>query len=513
MNQATPVLVGVSQVLQHEDDPRAARPPLELMIDAIERASIDSDAPDLIRHASSVRVIQGIWGYANPALEIAEKLGLTNVETGLSVLGGNHVQWIVNQSAAEIQSGDRDVIVITGAECGRTLGRAQKAGLDVDWLERKGNDFLPDADVTYGDQKWTRHEEEMACGIARPAQYYAMFETALRHQRGETPREHRERVARLWASFSEVAQKNPNAWIRRPVTAEEIATPAASNRLISYPYPKLMMANMRVDMGAALIMCSLETARRLGVPEERIVFPASGTDAYDHYYVSERNDLHRSPAIRLAGQRVLELAEVEASELDFIDLYSCFPSAVQVAAAELGLALDRPLTVTGGLTFGGGPLNNYVMHSIARTVELLRETSDGRALVTANGGMLTKHAFGVYTRRQPSHPFRQQNLQREVDALPKRRVEASHRATAEIEAYTVMFGHNPPKPTKSYTDLYGKAAEVGNEPTVAHLACRLPDGSRTWANIEDRDTLSALCEQDACGWPVVIDGERNARLQ
>ncbi len=148
--------------------------------------------------------------------------------------------------------------------------------------------------------------------------------------------------------------------------------------------------------------------------------------------MSERDNLHSSPAIRIAGRRALELAEVEVGDLDHVDLYSCFPSSVQVAAQELGLSHDRPLSVTGGLTFGGGPLNNYVMHSIARTAELLRQRPGGRALVTANGGMLTKHSFGVYGTEPPAHEFRHQNLQAEVDQTPKRDVVADHNGSAEI---------------------------------------------------------------------------------
>ena len=248
------------------------------------------------------------------------------------------------------------------------------------------------------------------------------------------------------------------------------------------------------------------------MPEEKLVFPLAGTDAYDHYFVSERENLHSSPGIRIAGRRALELAGVEAQDLDYVDLYSCFPSAVQVAANELGLSHERPLTVTGGLTFGGGPLNNYVMHSIARTVELLRETSCGRALVTANGGMLTKHSFGVYGKQPPQQQFVHQDLQPEVDQHPKCDVATEATGAAEIESYTVMFGAAEARPTTSYTAIYGKASATGTEPTIAHLACRLPDGRRTWANVEDRAVLDAMCQEEFCGRKAELDGSGGARI-
>lgn len=512
-NERTPVLVGISQLLQRVDDPAEAREPLALMIEAVRAAADDAGALELLDRASSIRVVKGIWGYKNPGLRIAEALGLPGVETAVSVLGGNHVQMMLNQSALDIQSGERDVVVLTGAECGRTMGRAQKAGLEIDWLEPRESDRALAPDVVYGTDKWTRHQAEMARGIQRAVQYYSMFEIALRYANGESVGEHLERISKLWAGFSEVAEGNPSAWIRRPVTAEEIRTVSPSNRPITVPYTKLMNANMRVDMGAALILCSSGVADALGIDESKRVYPIAGTDAYDHYFVSERDDLHSSPAIRIAGRRALELAGVETDDLHSVDLYSCFPSAVQVAANELGLSRDRPLSVTGGLTFGGGPLNNYVMHSIARTAELLRETSDGRALVTANGGMLTKHSFGIYGKTRPSDGFRHQNLQEQVDREPRREVAVEHTGEATIESYTVVFGGGGvARPTTNYASIYGKSASAGSEPSLAHLACILPDGRRTWANLEEPEVLEAMCTEEFCGRQVRIDGAGSATI-
>ena len=513
MSDRTPVLAGVAQLLQREDDPSAAKEPLALMIEAVRAAAEDAGAGDaLLARTGSIRVTKGIWGYKNPALAIAEALELSGVETGLSVLGGNHVQMVLNQSCLDIHDGRHDLIVLAGAECGRTMGRAAKAGVELGWVEEREDDPAPAPDAVYGNPKWTRHEAEMARGMQRAVHYYAMFENALRHAAGESVDEHQERISRLWAGFSAVARDNPSAWIRRQVTAEEIRTVSPSNRPIAFPYPKLMNANMRVDMGAAVILCSLDTARALGIADDRLVYPWSGTDAYDHYFVSERADLHSSPAIRIAGGRALELAGVEVGDLDHVDLYSCFPSAVQVAAQELGLGTERPLTVTGGLTFGGGPLNNYVMHSIARMVEVLRETPGGRGLVTANGGMLTKHSFGVYGKEPPARPYRHENLQPEVDAQPRRDSVAEHDGEAEIESYTVVFGDGAPPPTTNYKAIYGKQVEASSRPSVAHLACLLPDGRRTWANLDDPEVMDAMCRQEFCGRSVRIDGAGTAVL-
>ncbi len=511
MSLRTPVLVGIAQVLQRADDPADARPPIELMVEAVDNALEDAGATGLRRRIDSVRAMKGVWGYQNPALTVIEALDLQGAETGLSVVSGNQVQAVLNQSAVDIQSGRREAIVLCSAECGRTMGRAAKADLELDWLKDDDPPKLPDA--SYGDTRWTRHEMEMAHGIQQAVQYYSLFEIALRRRNGETVDGHRARIAELWAGFNRVAQGNPNAWIRRPLTASEIGTVSPANRAVTFPYTKLMNANMRVDMAAALVLCSLETAKALGIPRSKMIFPVSGTDAVDHYFVSERDDLHSSPAIRLAGRRALELAGVEAADLDLVDVYSCFPSAVQIAARELGLDLERPLSVTGGLTFGGGPLNSYVMHSIARTAELLRETDGGRGLVTANGGMLTKHSFGVYSAAEPDRPYRHEDLTKEVHALPKRTATNGYAGPAEVESYAVMFGGVAAKSTKSFRSVYGKRAAPTTEPSLAHLACRLPDGRRAWANVDDPDTLHAMCEQEFCGRAVQLDGAGAAECQ
>ena len=266
----------------------------------------------------------------------------------------------------------------------------------------------------------------MRRGVILPVHAYPLFENALRAANGWTLQEHRARIGALWSRFSEVAAGNPHAWIRTARTPDEIVTPGPGNRMVSFPYPKLCTANMQVDQGAAFIVCSVAAARAAGVPEERWVFPLAGADANDHWFISERPELHRSPAIRLAGAAALEQAGLGIDDIAFVDLYSCFPVVVQMAAGELGLALDdpdRPLTLTGGLTFGGGPGNNYTSHGIAQAVGALRRAPDSAALVSGLGWYATKHSLGVYavapTGPRRRGPFAWENVQPAVDALPR----------------------------------------------------------------------------------------------
>ncbi|MCY4013404.1 MAG: acetyl-CoA acetyltransferase [Gammaproteobacteria bacterium] len=480
-NPRTPVIVGVGQFLNRIADLDEAIEPLEMMMHAVRRAEADTGTGGFLDQVQSVRVVRGMWSYDNPAAVIAERIGAIGAQTVGTLVGGNQNQALMNQTAAEILAGQFDLVLITGAENGNSSGKARRANVTLPQTPAPGK-----PDLVFGaEQRPEHHEYEVAKGIRRAIQVYPMYDNALRHERGESLQAHIERVSELWSRFNDIAQDNPNAWVRDNMTAEDIRTPSARNRQISFPYTKFMNANMSVDMAAALIVCTLETAKRLGIPESKYVYPHSGVEGYDHFSASVRDNFHTSPGVRITGTRAMALAGIDVDDLDFVDLYSCFPSAVQVAAAELGLGEDRPLTVTGGLTFGGGPLNNYVMHSIARTVELLREKPEGYALVTANGGNLYKHAHGIYSGQPPEREFRKDDVKAEIAALPSRECLPEHDGDATIESYTVMYEND--------------------EPRIGHVSCLTPGGSRTWVNTEDADLVRAMVSEEFCG--------RSARLR
>ncbi len=476
-NPRTPVIVGVGQFVNRVKTLDEAVEPLEMMMRAVRLAEADADVGGFLHQAQSVRVVRGMWSYQNPAAVIAERIGASNAQKVGTLIGGNQNQALMNFTAAEILNGELDLVVLTGAENGNSAGKARRAGVTLAQTVAAGQ-----PDFVFGaPQQPEHHPHEVARGIRRAVQVYPMYENALAHERGESPAEHLRKVSELWSRFNDVGQRNPHAWVRENMTAEEIRTPSPRNRRISHPYTKFMNANMAVDMAAALIVCSLERARRMGVDEAKLVYPVSGAEGHDHFSASVRDNFHSSPGVRITGERALELAGLDAADLDFVDLYSCFPSAVQIAASELGLAQHRPLTVTGGLTFGGGPLNNYVMHSIARTVELLREKPQAHALVTGNGGNLYKHAHGVYSGTAPKRDFRRADVKEEIAALPRRDCLREYEGSGNIESYTVMYEED--------------------EPRIGHVSFLTGRGERTWVNVSDADLLADMVRSDFCERP------------
>ncbi len=445
------------------------------MEQAVRASADDAGAPDLLAKLDLIGVVAGAWRYSDPGRLLADALGASAARSSLSANGGNTPQSYLNAMATRIAAGEIDRAVIVGGETIWSRRRQKRAGLDIKATIQTDVDpderFQSDVPMTT--------DFEMSRGMEQPINYYPMFDSAIRAARGETIDEHRDRLAALWARFNEVAVANDYAWFRTPMTAAEIREPSPSNRMVGFPYTKAMNSNWDLDQAAAILVCSAEAATAAGISRDRWVFPWAGTDAHDTYAVSERRDLHSSPAITEAGKRVYALAGVGPNEINHIDLYSCFPSAVQVGAESLGFGEDRQLTQTGGLTFAGGPLNNYVTHSIATMIDKLRSDAGSVGLVSANGGYLTKHAIGIYSTEPPAQPFRAEDVQDEVDRVPKTPVAESHQGAVTVEAYTVMHGQDGPE--------------------KGLCALRTSEGHRTWGTVEDRAAATQMTIEDVIG--------------
>jgi acetyl-CoA C-acetyltransferase len=487
LDPRTPVLVGAGQVLQRTDDLASALEPSALMAEAARSAASDAGLRALPSKLDSIRVVNLFsWRYRDPARYVAEQLGVAVGHTAHMVGGGNSPQQLVNLTASEIQRGEVDLVVLAGAETWRTRSRTRKAGIELAWTEVPG-DVTPDREL--GADLNMSHAAELECGLIMPVQAYPMFESAIRAAEGRSIDDHQVVISELWSRFSEVAAGNPNAWLRTALSAEEIRTPGPTNRMIGFPYPKYMNSNNDVDMAASLIMCSVERAHALGIPSDRWVFLHAGTDCHEHPFMSNRWSFTSTPAIELGGRMALELAGVGIDDIDVIDLYSCFPSAVELGARSLGLSLERQLTRTGGLSFAGGPWNNYVMHAIATVMEDLRARPGELGLVWGNGGFVTKHAFGVYGTTPPAAGFRHGSPQADIDALPRREPALAAEATggAAIESYTVMHDR------------------AGN-PEVAFASCLLDDGRRAWVTSRDVSLIGAMCHEEWVGRRVTLNG-------
>ena len=466
-----PVVVGAGQLTRRpgSSEVSTAPEPMDMMVEVLRRAAGSHET--LLTKADSIRVPELVsWRYPNAGALIAERVGASPRQTVYSTTGGNTPQAFLNDAAAAIQRGELDTVLIAGAEAVYTRFLVRKTKDWLQWTQQPADVEPPEL---YGDPRPGTNDIEMARSIVMPTQVYPIFENALRAAAGESIDEHQRKVSELWSSFSAVAAENPHAWSPEFLTPEEIRTVTPDNRMIGFPYPKYMNSNIQTDQAAAVIVCSVAAAQAAGVPEDEWVFVHGGADANDHYWISERDDLASSPALRACGQAI----GIHADEVAHADLYSCFPSAVQVAAKELGFGLDRRLTVTGGLCFAGGPANNYVTHAIAAMYDVLRGDPGSLGVVTALGWYLTKHSVGLYSTTPPAAGFRHE---KPSAPGPRRDYTGDYEGPVTVEAYTVMH-------------------ERDGSPVLGIVACLLPDGRRAWGNVYETGLLKAMTQEEFCG--------------
>ena len=496
-----PVVIASGQALERQE----LVTPVDLMVRACESAL--AGAPRLRDRIDRLTVVDVMTKVGPaPATELAGRLGLgAGVAREVTTVGGNTPQWLVSRAASAIAAGELSVTLIAGAEAIRSSRARRSQGLPRD---EGVPDLVPDACV--GDDRPGFGPAEMAVSLLAPVHVYPLFENVLASREGRDADAQRAAIGRLMAPFTEVAAANPYAWFPEVRSADEIATPSPDNRIVCEPYTKRMTAFLGSDQSAALIVCSLAEARRAGVAD-RAVFVWAGAEAVDVRFVASRPDPGRSPAIRAAGSALFDAATVAAGrtlgvdDLARTDLYSCFPSAVQMAAEALGIALDdaRGLTVTGGLPYFGGPGNNYTTHGIATLCDLLRDGDGGTrlGLATGLGWFVTKHALGLYGSTPPPAGFRRGDT-------------AAAQAAIDASAVDVAEGLDAPEAATVVTatvwrDNDGTAAGA---PVVARLA----DGRHLALAPADEEVVAAMGATDMpglVGGAVVVQaGEPRYRL-
>ncbi|MCW4355557.1 crotonase/enoyl-CoA hydratase family protein [Hoyosella sp. YIM 151337] len=481
-----PVIVGVGQSVHH---PTASGTvdPITLAAQAVTAAIRDMDAALPASGALGLFAVPTTsWAYGDTqAAILADVLGVEPVElTQSAPLGGDGPLRLLNDAAARIAAGRLDVAVLAGAEAFASLATLDGA---PDWERVPRQKARPRA---VGSDKPGTNAAEEAVGLLTPPVMYALMETAMRGRLARDPGDHVTAISQLWSRFAAAAKDNPYAWVRKGYTAPEIAQPSDTNRPIAAPYTKLMSANLTVDQGAAVVLCSAAAAVEAGITPEKWVFLHAGAHADEEWYVSERHDLAAVPAIGAVGDALLTHAGVTVNDIEHVDLYSCFPFAVQAAALELGLPLDdpaRPLTCTGGLTFAGGPLNNYSTHGVAALVQSLRAAPGSMGLVTALGWFATKHAGTVLSTAPPQRPFRDIDAGIRLHRTPSRTVTTEYVGPCVVESYTMPF-------------------TASGQPEAVILSLLTADGTRFLHRSVAPGVLAAARERDLLGVSAEVRG-------
>ncbi len=443
-----PVVVGGGQFTNRIEDPSSAPDPFELMTEAAKLAASDAGAGGTDGGAGSsgwLGRLTHCWTvhslslrHADPAAEIARRIGApANTETRCSGMGGNIPQWLVNRAADLVSSGSRPVVLVVGAEALATRRRAKKAGVSLDWPSSEGwPEMWPPLELDMG-----VHPLEDAHGLRQATTVYALIESAIAHAAGEDRASHARKMGELMAGLNEVAVANPYSWFRERREASDLVTVTGDNRMIATPYPKYLNAVMDVDMSAAVIVTDAQTARESGLAPDSVAYLRGRADASEVWYLSQRTEIHRSPALEDCFISALGQAGISAEEVSAFDLYACFPSSVEVSRDAFGAGNGdrRPLTLTGGLPYHGGPGSNYVTHAVCNALAHVRSGA-GPAVVHGNGYYLTKHAVGVYSAEAPGSG---QEATKERDlGTPTLELEPEANGKATIVGWTVPYGRD-----------------------------------------------------------------------
>ncbi len=490
------MVIGAGQHTNRDEDPLTAPDPLALMALVARRAAAGAagtaGAEKLLADLSHCWAVHSLsLRHSAPATELAERLGAGRAEARCSGMGGNIPQWLVGRAAELVGSGRRPLVLITGAEALATRRRAKKAGIRLQWPGDGGwPDTWPPLEPDLG-----VHPVERAAGLEQATAMYAVVQSALDHAAGRDLPAVRRSMGALMARFNEVAAANPHSWFPTRRSAEELTTVSAANRVIYHPYPKYVNAVMDVDMAAAVIVTDAQTARERGAAADDVVYLRGWADATEVWHLSARPAVGRSESLEACARSALAMAGISLDQVDAFDLYSCFPSSVEAALGALGLdaADPRPLTLTGGLPYHGGPGSNYVTHCVANTFDWLRAGHGDHALVHGNGYYLTKQAVGIYSRHAPGEPPRADDtLQSRLDRAAKPvAVHDSMPGPARVVAYTVPF------------DRQGGAQGA--------LVLAESQAGRTVAVADDALTEQLLVE-DAVGRAVVLEAGEGPNL-
>lgn len=475
-NPNTPILVGAGLTVQKERDPAKAKSPVDLLADAAQSAFADTGTADVAQAVDTVASIRFItespeardfpFGiYLNPARTVANLLGLSASHMMLAATGGNSPQMMINELAERIANGAVETALLVGGEGFASVTRALAQGVDLaHW-----NDRTEEAAEIIGVEKPGVLPIEHKHGLFFPVNSYPIFENALRAHLGRDMATHMEKVGQLMTPFTEIAANHPQSWFPTRRSAEELVTVSDDNRLVGYPYPKYLNSVIRIDQAAAVVMTSVGKAREMGIDESRWVYLNGCAEANDIWYLSQRPELHRSPAMKGMAETALDMAGWTISDIDYFDLYSCFPVAVEVACREMGIAEDdpRPFTVTGGLPYFGGAGNAYTLMSVATMMDKLRANPGKRGMCTGNGWFLTKHSLGLYSTQAPEGDWAREPvsvLQGKIDAMPTLDLDEAPTGAGRIETYTVAHvGGKPPQGI-----LIGRMLETDKR-FVAHM--------------------------------------------
>ena len=255
--------------------------------------------------------------------------------------------------------------------------------------------------------------------------------------------------------------------------------------MIAFPYTKLMVTTWTVDQACALIFATAATAERLGVPREQWRYPVIAVESNHVVPVAARTRLSQPSSISIMADVVRSRTGIDPSGVELLDVYSAFPTPVMVGADGLGGPAGRDLTLTGGMSFAGGPLNSYSFHAVAAAADRLADPDAKSAIVTGVSGYYSKQGLLVFSSEPPSNPFEMVDVTEEVAREePPRPIVEKADGPGTIVAYTVIYSGEVPERAVAIIDM--------------------TDGRRTVARSHDAALMQSATTRDLVGVSVTV---------
>ena len=449
------IAVGVGNIQQHGNY-KDLDEALILMDKATKRAILDS-SESIINHIDEIRIPEGFWSYKNPGKWIADNNNFKNNPTTYVSKIGILQQNLINQAIQKIQNGEINASLIVGGESRYKMIRAFKEHKEYKETQLNTDpDYYQEADTTLFFDEEINELSMMAVG------YYAIMENAYRHSIDEDIPKHNTKLAKLYEEFSKIASTNKNSWSNQIYSAQDIMNSSVKNSYQAFPYNKLHCTSWNVNQASALILCNEEIAERLNISKDKRIYPLASSENNHMLALIQRKNLTNPTGMKLAAKYIKDILSLHNRDIDYYDLYSCFPIAVQMFSDFLELDHSSPLTITGGMSFAGGPLNHYVLSSTTQLIDKLRKESNKIGLITGVSGLMTKQSYALWSDKYIDN-FSLADVSykaREVDKPLS--LSNKNSGTAKIVGYTILLDKHKNKKAVIYAELEDKKRLILN---------------------------------------------------
>jgi len=471
-----PVIIGIGEYTERPPSPEESLEPRDMMAKALHLANKDCGANALTQIDKLNVIMPMSWKYSDLAAELCKTLDISPKQAELGPSGGQLPLHYLHDAARDIAKGRIDMAAIVGGEAQYSLVSAQRAGQMPPWSP------FAAGGPNWADAPGAIHPLSMSMGLYLPLNIYPLFEAATAAHWDQTPAQADKETAEILSQSSAIAASNPCSWGPVGMSGEDIVTLSPKNRIVSWPYTKSMVASMNVNQSAAIIITSLSKARGMGVAADKCVFITEGAGANEPADFLARENYHQSPA----QEAVLNELKTDQSHIEAAELYSCFPVVPKMARRILGRSTAQPSTVTGGMSFFGAPLNNYMTHAACAMVRMIRAGEPG-GLLYGQGEFVTKH-YGLRLSKTPQNIetlFIHDDTQAIADAsrgsVPEILADAEGAATVES---------------------FAMPSNRDGSPSHAVIMARMESGGRTLARIDGTDADAMAWLKDKSRYPI-----------